>query len=271
MSQVKPTAESPSPLRRWEISTDLPLLVLALASIPILVLEINASGSVATAAVVGNWVIWAFFAMDLAIRLWLVGSRRWHYLWTHWFDVLIVVLAVLPFFRPLRIARSGRALRGLRSLRLIGFLGRFWTGSVRFWHGAYGRIIGVAVLVIVLAGSVGVWMFERHTDGPIAGFDDALWWSLTTVTTVGYGDTYPTTPEGRGIAVFLMLAGIAVFGVVSANLAALFISEPEKRSDEALRSEIAELKAMVHLLLEDRGLNGPDENCPQMTGWIWPT
>jgi voltage-gated potassium channel len=64
---------------------------------------------------------------------------------------------------------------------------------------------------------------------------------MTTVTTVGYGDTFPITPAGRGIAVFVMLAGIAIFGVLTANIAAFFVEQEQQgdpvaeRLDEVLR------------------------------------
>ncbi len=235
---------------RWVRATDLPLLLLALASIPLLALENNGNPAVATFATYGNATIWAVFAGDLVVRLWLVKTNRWRYLVSCWYDVVIVVLAVVPYLRPLRALRSARALRVLRSLRVIGFLGRFWESSVRIWHGFHGRVIGVGVLGILIAGSVGIWTVERHAGGPIRSYTDSLWWSITTITTVGYGDTYPVTPEGRGIATLIMLAGIAVFGVVAANLAALFIKQPERAEHQELLARIDELSAQIAALTE---------------------
>jgi voltage-gated potassium channel len=106
--------------------------------------------------------------------------------------------------------------------------------------------------VILIAGSVGIWTVERNAGGPIDGFSDAIWWSLTTITTVGYGDTYPVTPEGRGIAAFLMMSGIAVFGVVSANLAALFLRSPEDSREDELLRRIEQLTAVVEELKTER-------------------
>ena len=63
-------------------------------------------------------------------------------------------------------------------------------------------------------------------DSPLSNIksaEDALWWSYTTLTTVGYGDIYPTTTQGRFIAVGLMISGICVLGVISATVAAWFV------------------------------------------------
>ncbi|MCB0967673.1 MAG: potassium channel family protein [Ilumatobacter sp.] len=212
-----------------------------------MVLEVTASGGVASSARFANWVIWALFLFDLLVRLFLTTSSRWRYLAGHWFDVGIVVLSVVPIFQPLRALRSARALRVARSLRAVSLLARFWHGATRVWDGMHGRLVGVAVLVIVVAGAVGTWTIERHQGGPIRSLNDATWWAFTTVTTVGYGDTYPVTPEGRAIAVFLMLSGIAVFGVVSANLAALFVNTSSREAE--LESKIDQLSARIDELI----------------------
>ena len=70
---------------------------------------------------------------------------------------------------------------------------------------------------------------EEGGDGSIDSFGDALWWAITTVTTVGYGDTFPVTPAGRCIAWFLMITGIALFGVITANVAAFFMELAKRR------------------------------------------
>ena len=75
---------------------------------------------------------------------------------------------------------------------------------------------------------------------------------MTTVTTVGYGDMYPVTPEGRAIATFLMLAGIAIFGVVAANLASLFIRQPEQNDHQELLERLDVLSAQVAELKAER-------------------
>jgi voltage-gated potassium channel len=97
--------------------------------------------------------------------------------------------------------------------------------------------------------SVGMYEAERGaSDGNITTLGDALWWAITTVTTVGYGDRYPTTALGRMIAVGLMLVGIALLGVVTATIAAWFVGrlreveETSEQADATMQDVLAELR-----------------------------
>ena len=96
-------------------------------------------------------------------------------------------------------------------------------------HNLHYAVLAIGVAVVGAAAIV--YAVEEGGGGTIDSFGDALWWAATTVTTVGYGDTFPVTPAGRGVSVFLMLAGITLFGVLTANIAAFFI-EQEQRPDE---------------------------------------
>ncbi len=115
----------------------------------------------------------------------------------------------------------------------------------------------VALLLIVFC-SIAVLHFETDPESNIKTAEDALWWAFATITTVGYGDCYPVTWEGRLIATILMCAGVGLFGTFSAFLAAWFIgSEPGKGSLQVsadlreLREEVAALRRT----LEERAGN----------------
>ncbi|MFC7587661.1 potassium channel family protein [Nonomuraea antimicrobica] len=115
-------------------------------------------------------------------------------------------------------------------------------------------VSGTAIFLAVI-GSIAVLDVERHNpDGNITTIGDALWWSLTTMTTVGYGDRFPITSEGRLVAAGLMLAGIALLGVVTAAIASWFVERfersvaMERRTEEELANvatELAELRKTV--------------------------
>lgn len=166
-----------------------------------------------------DWVIWAAFAAELLVKTYL-APKRWRYVYMHWYDVLIVAI---PFFRPLRVVRSLRALRELELLRLgsVGLEATAAARSILARHGLQYALL-VAGLLVIGAGAAET-IVERAAGGNIKDFGTGLWWAITTVTTVGYGDTYPTTPEGRGIAVVLMLVGVAVFSFFTANIAAYLV------------------------------------------------
>ena len=243
MTADNPKRSASSAMGRWEQSVDVPLLVLALASVPLVVLEDMARGGAALAAMVANWAIWGFFAVDLAVRVWLARGHRRTYLTSHWYDVGIVVLSVLPYFRPLRILRSARALRVLRAARVTMYATSIWHVALRLWGGLAGRAVIVVIPVILATGSAGVWLLEKDSNDAIDHYGDAAWWAITTVTTVGYGDIAPVTTEGRLIAAVLMVTGIAAFGVVTANVAAGLTRQRQPEQDISERLE--ELQAAI--------------------------
>ncbi len=204
---------------RWESMTDVPLMVLAVATIPLLVVEANATAPWTTAAAIANWTIWACFATDLAVRTAQARGQWRRYLLTHWYDVAIVGVTVIPYLLPIRALRSMHAIRILRAARVIVYAVRVWHTAIRIWQGLIGRQMIVAMPVVVTAGATGIWFAESGTNSTLGNFGDALWWAMVTVTTVGYGDIAPVTAAGRVIAAALMVVGIALFGIVTANIA----------------------------------------------------
>jgi voltage-gated potassium channel len=173
-----------------------------------------------------DWFIWAAFALEYVIRLALTDQRA-RFVRQQWHDLLIIML---PFLRPLRIMRSARALRLLRLARLAAVLTVVTREGRRLLtrHTLHYALLTTGAMIVGCA--LLVHAVEDGHGGSIDSVGDALWWSITTVTTVGYGDTFPVTPAGRGIAALLMATGIALFGVRTANLAALLV---DQGADEA--------------------------------------
>jgi len=151
---------------------------------------------------------------------------RWPYTRRHWYDVALILL---PMLRPLRL---------LRLLALARILNRSATSSLVGRVSTY--VLGTAVMSAVLAAIVVLDVEQDAADANITTFGDALWWSATTVTTVGYGDRYPVTTEGRFVAVALMLVGIAAVGAVIASITAWVVAQVEVTpAREATASEEA--------------------------------
>jgi voltage-gated potassium channel len=165
-----------------------------------------------------------FFFADFLVQF-IRAPNRWGYFWRWgWLDLLSSV----PMVDALRIGRLGRVvrifrvLRGLRSTKLLAsFILERRTES------AFLTVALVSLLLIVFA-SIAVLQFETGREGAnIKTAEDALWWAITTITTVGYGDRFPVSSEGRLVAGVLMMAGVGLFGTLSGFIASWFLRPPE--------------------------------------------
>ena len=200
------------------------------------ILDLTTTTLVALEAI--ELLLYAVFVVEIGTRLYL-APQRLRYAATHWFDILI------PFLRPLRALRSIRALRSLRALLIVGPLARaaFDIRNLFKRRGLTGGLL-LAMLAVCVC-SLSIWRVESESNGPIKDLPDAVWWAMTTVTTVGYGDTYPVTPEGRAIGVILMLIGIGVFGTVTASVAAFFVESSEVDKLDDIRESLKRIEARL--------------------------
>jgi voltage-gated potassium channel len=204
-------------VERWERRVEVPLLLLALAFLvayawPVLdtSLDRDLRGGLDDVA----WAVWAVFVADYAVRVYL--ARTWSYVIRHWYDVPLIAL---PMLRPLRV---------LRVLAFARMVNRSATGGLVERAAVY---VGGAAIMSVGLGAVAVLDAERNApNANITSFGDALWWASTTVTTVGYGDRYPVTTEGRLIAVVLMVVGIGLVGAVTASVATWMVSRVQQEN-----------------------------------------
>lgn len=226
------TARNDELRARWERRTDPVLLALAAAMVPLIVgpYVSELSGALERWFLIGDIIIWVVFAVDLAVRVWLAENRR-RFLLAHWAEVLIVIV---PVFRPLRL------------LRLLLLMPRV---SEILKRRAVGGSLAAALIAIVLA-TIAVALIEQSGGGQIGDWGTALWWALATITTVGYGDVVPETLVGRIIGSLLMIVGIGVFGVLTANVAAWFI-EGDDDAQQQILHELQSLRSEVESLRED--------------------
>jgi voltage-gated potassium channel len=223
------------------------MLVLSMAFVVVLVVPLltRPRAPVSTIFAVVNVLIWVAFAVDYFALLYLAISR-WRYVRTHPLDLIIVVV---PFLRPIRAVR---AFRLLRLLRLGAAAGVTHRRAERSLHARVVAYVVVAAGTLMLLAAASEYDIERRAQGAnIKTIPDALWWALTTVTTVGYGDRYPTTASGRLVGAALMLGGIGLLGVVTAAIAAWFVDQ--LRSVEQIESETG--ATLNDVLLELRALH----------------
>lgn len=230
-SEERPrTGEQEDRLRAWEHATAYPLTALSVLFIavyawPILDPGMHPLWRHLCEAI--DLAIWALFCVEYLIRLTLAQQKR-RFVRTHWFDLAVLVLPVL---RPLR------ALRLLNALRVINRHAVAWT------RGRLAVYVIAATILIVLVAGLAVLEAERgHPDSNIQTYPAALWWAVCTITTVGYGDLYPETLEGRMVAVALMIGGLGLIGFTTGSLASWIvdrISDAERPAGAATRADIA--------------------------------
>jgi voltage-gated potassium channel len=256
-------AGSQEALDRFERQTAWPMLVLSLAILPLLIIPLVAdlSPTAETTFFAIDWIIWAAFALEYGIRLYLAPAKRDFA--RH--NIIDLVVVVVPFLRPLRVVRSARALRLLRAARGGVFLlrGIDAVRDVLRRHKLHYTLL--IALVVVVISSLLVEEFERSLpDSNIKSLPDALWWAVTTITTVGYGDRYPVSAAGRGIAVVLMLIGVGIFGLLAASLASFFIErdlKPDERKEGESDTQLAEIAARLERI--ERLLASPGSSIPR--------
>lgn len=232
-------------LAKWRRLTDLPLLILAIGSLPILALEFigdDLSSLDQDFITVINILVLVAFAVDYVAELVLAGNRR-SFVGHEWTSALIVVtqaLAVIPGlsgFGFLGVLRAGRALRiaivFLRLLAVGGAAAREGRGVLR--RHAAGFALGLAGFTWITSAVLFTMVEDVGPHGRVSSFFDALWWSLATITTVGYGDVFPITAAGRIVGGFTMVVGITTFAIVTAKLAEFLV-----RSDREAERELAD-------------------------------
>jgi voltage-gated potassium channel len=219
--------------RSVEKRLEIPMLVAALLVIPIVAVEQSSLGDPwRTLAGILNWIVWTAFAIEPATML-VVVPERWRWVRAHPLEVAIVVLT--PPFLPagLQALRVVRLLRLLRLLRLAKLArGLFSLEGLRY--------VTILAALTALSGGAAYAAVEDNQSTW-----DGVWWAVTTMTTVGYGDEYPTTVLGRLIGMALMLVGIGFIAVLTGAVAERFLSTRIEESTAELTAEVEHAEADV--------------------------
>lgn len=176
-----------------------------------------------------DWAVCVLFLVDF-FRSLIRAKDRWRYFYTWgWIDLLSSI-PMIDAFRIGRLARVLRIIRVLRAMRAAKVLVAYFVKH-RVNSALYSILI-VSFSMIVLS-ALAILNFELGAEGAnIRSAEDALWWAITTITTVGYGDRFPVTSEGRLIAAVLMTTGVGLFGTLSGTVAAWFVTPDRKNAGE---------------------------------------
>jgi voltage-gated potassium channel len=183
-------------------------------------------------------LICVVFFVDFWVNL-LTAESKLGYLKWGWID-LVSSIPMVDLARAGRVARIIRILRAFRGVRSARFLAEYLVH--RRADGAFFAVALLSVLM-VLFSSIAILQFETAPGSNIHTPQDALWWAFATITTVGYGDKFPVTTEGRMIAAVLMTAGVGLFGSFTGLIASWILSPTKK--DRQQDSELAKLKEQV--------------------------
>jgi len=197
----------------WERWSTIPLAVLAFVYLGLYSME-----------VLGDWpklvlfdfvaisdIIWGIFIIDFAVRFFMSPAKV-QFLKS---NAIELVSLVLPFFRAFRMFRV------VIALGFLSRVGKSLSAKINIY-------VGLILPLLIYVCSLGVYEAEHLAPGAnIKQFGDAVWWAFVTIATVGYGDYYPVTLEGRIIAVFLMISGLALVSVIAVSVATMFLNRIE--------------------------------------------
>lgn len=170
--------------------------------------------------------ICAFFFFEFSIRFYRAENKLKFMRWG-WVDLLssIPMVGFLRAGRLLRLIRLLRIIRAFRSTRHL--INHIFANKAQ---GAFTSISVIAILLVIFS-AIGILQVENDPNSNIKTAEDAIWWAYVTVTTVGYGDKFPVTTEGRFIAAILMTAGVGLFGTFTAFIASWFVVDKDTKSE----------------------------------------
>lgn len=221
--------EKLSTFERW---TEMPVLFLAVAMLVTLVIPLAIQISPSTQALldIADWTIWALFGVELTIRTSL-AQKKLNYLRKHWIDVVIVVLPVLRVFRLFRLVR----------LAIVARVAALFTRSVvkariilSRYHFHYLLVIFLGLIAIA---SVLVYQYDKDLGEDSKSLPEALWLAIVNAFSGGFADTYPISPEAKGISIFLILFGTVIVSYFTALLASYFTDKEQDKEQHRIEKK----------------------------------
>lgn len=217
--------------RYWDKVFQWPMLLLAIWIPFQFYFDYRTAGTTAN-SIFFDWVVWWFFVVESVLLTWLVDNKK-AFLLSNWMNIFIII-AGLPIiiwgYSPL-----AAFLRSLRLLLMVGMIVRL-ANTVRkvLNKNQLGNTLLVSLILILISGTI-MAAIDPAFENPAEG----IWWALVTITTVGYGDFTPVSIPGRLFASVLIIAGVVLFSLITANLAAYFVEREVERDvqEEAIEEE----------------------------------
>lgn len=202
-------------MKKLSLFYEISLLILAIVSVSSLFVPENDAFSLV------DWIIWGIFAIDVSVRF-ITAEKKWEYVKKNPFDII----AAIPFDAIFQLARIVRLFRVIRAIAILSRLFKPSIIEIMQINGL-NKVI-TAVFSLIFLASIPMYFIEPNI---FDSYQDAVWWSIVTATTVGYGDFSPETPLGRMIAVVLMVFGIGLIGMVTGSIATYFIGNQKQEEN----------------------------------------
>lgn len=173
-----------------------------------------------------DYMICAFFFSEFSYRF-IKADNKLAFMKWGWIDLL----SSIPLVDFLRAGRLFHLIRLLRIFRAFSSTKQLLDHI--FVNKAKGSLTSLSILAVLLIifSSIAILEVEDDPNSNIKTAEDAIWWAYTTITTVGYGDKFPLTTEGRIIAMVLMTFGVGLFGTFTAYVASIFVKENKTQND----------------------------------------
>lgn len=209
---------------RDHILTDLVIIGLALLSVGLLIFELSADLYPEHIQLLHqiDLVIALIFLGDFLVGLALSSDKK-DYFSKNWYYFLASIPITEGVFRTLRFLRILRVIRIIRVATRIAKIGsvadKITKGSSKYVY------VSTITTLVILSGAVSFFSAEKGINPNVLNFFDALWWAVVTVTTVGYGDIYPVTWEGRITGIILMFFGIGLVGTIAGLVGSYFLKK----------------------------------------------
>lgn len=225
--------------KQWAKRLEIPLILVALWIVVAWYWE--SKNQAAAYSELLDWCIWGFFVIETSLLTLLVNDKAF-YLKNNWLNLVIIVcgIPVIWLQSPYIVA--------LRSLRLLIFISLVLQLStslrVILSRNHLGATLFVSTLFIIVAGYL-----IAGVDPSITSPADGIWWAWVTATTVGYGDIVPSSPTGRILGGFLILLGIGLLSMITANISVFFISKAGKNNNEERLASMEEKLDRIERLL----------------------
>ena len=211
----------------WESAYNIAIIILAVVSIIMAIMDICGKISADnTAFYLADNVIMIIFAVDYVVRF-IIAPKKFDFFKSNVFDLIAIIpfSSVFSFFRfarLFRLAKFSRLLKLTKFARVVGVFGKIKRQADKFLNTNGFVYMLYAAGVLIILSSILISYFENKS------FSDALWWSIVTCTTVGYGDISPVTGIGRIVAVILMIFGIGLISMLTGTITTFFSRHSEK-------------------------------------------